>query len=268
MAEACRFCRRSHMSCDAGRPCSRCVKRDIAHLCRDEPISSSSAAPASPSNPGAPVTASPKPTSRPIDQTPIPQPPPVQPPAGLSANLLGLETLNGGAITSRPSLSPSLSAAAPIPSMAGPHPGMGQPTMSFGSRDGSGNYGQQQLPMLNTNFNLAMVSRRLRHASPTLPCAFMALPSSFRRASLGRRANTFRVSLNALPQCRNPPTFAVPFSPSPRLNPTFRLRLRAARPSKRARWHGRGIGVGHDDGAIGRIPRAGPFVRLHSSLSR
>lgn len=26
------------MSCDAGRPCSRCVKRDIAHLCRDEPL--------------------------------------------------------------------------------------------------------------------------------------------------------------------------------------------------------------------------------------
>lgn len=37
VAEACKFCRRSHMSCDAGRPCGRCVKRDIAHLCRDEP---------------------------------------------------------------------------------------------------------------------------------------------------------------------------------------------------------------------------------------
>lgn len=36
VAEACKFCRKSHMSCDAGRPCSRCVKRGIAHLCRDD----------------------------------------------------------------------------------------------------------------------------------------------------------------------------------------------------------------------------------------
>lgn len=33
---ACVYCRRSHMTCDSGRPCSRCVKRNIGHLCHDE----------------------------------------------------------------------------------------------------------------------------------------------------------------------------------------------------------------------------------------
>ncbi|GAA5967109.1 hypothetical protein JCM11641_000444 [Rhodosporidiobolus odoratus] len=35
---ACRFCRRSHMQCSGERPCARCIKREIAHLCTDEPI--------------------------------------------------------------------------------------------------------------------------------------------------------------------------------------------------------------------------------------
>lgn len=34
---ACIYCRRSHMTCDEGRPCSRCIRRNIGHLCRDEP---------------------------------------------------------------------------------------------------------------------------------------------------------------------------------------------------------------------------------------
>ena len=34
---ACVYCRRSHMTCDLERPCARCVKRDIGHLCHDEP---------------------------------------------------------------------------------------------------------------------------------------------------------------------------------------------------------------------------------------
>ncbi|KAL7419448.1 hypothetical protein Q5752_006286 [Cryptotrichosporon argae] len=33
--KACVYCRRSHMVCEGGRPCERCIKRDIAHLCRD-----------------------------------------------------------------------------------------------------------------------------------------------------------------------------------------------------------------------------------------
>ncbi|KAI9507257.1 hypothetical protein F5148DRAFT_1276283 [Russula earlei] len=34
--QACLYCRRSHMTCDEGRPCQRCVKREIGHLCHDE----------------------------------------------------------------------------------------------------------------------------------------------------------------------------------------------------------------------------------------
>lgn len=34
---ACIYCRRSHMTCDEGRPCSRCIRRNIGHLCHDEP---------------------------------------------------------------------------------------------------------------------------------------------------------------------------------------------------------------------------------------
>ncbi|QPG76760.1 hypothetical protein FOA43_004154 [Brettanomyces nanus] len=36
---ACVYCRRSHMICDTGRPCQRCIKRNIGHLCHDEPAS-------------------------------------------------------------------------------------------------------------------------------------------------------------------------------------------------------------------------------------
>ncbi|KNE62327.1 hypothetical protein AMAG_07558 [Allomyces macrogynus ATCC 38327] len=41
---ACAFCRRSRMSCDEARPCQRCIKRQIAHLCYDEPRSATVAA--------------------------------------------------------------------------------------------------------------------------------------------------------------------------------------------------------------------------------
>lgn len=34
---ACVYCRRSHMICDDSRPCQRCIKRGISHLCHDEP---------------------------------------------------------------------------------------------------------------------------------------------------------------------------------------------------------------------------------------
>ncbi|SNX86426.1 related to RDS2 - Regulator of drug sensitivity [Melanopsichium pennsylvanicum] len=33
--KACIFCKRSHMPCEEARPCKRCVKRGISHLCRD-----------------------------------------------------------------------------------------------------------------------------------------------------------------------------------------------------------------------------------------
>lgn len=37
---ACVYCRRSHMICDDSRPCKRCIKREIGHLCHDEPVPS------------------------------------------------------------------------------------------------------------------------------------------------------------------------------------------------------------------------------------
>ncbi|KAK6360251.1 hypothetical protein TWF730_006399 [Orbilia blumenaviensis] len=59
---ACVYCRRSHMTCDDERPCTRCVKRNIGHLCRDEvrdvkrlkPESNHSTEEASPSSPTSP----------------------------------------------------------------------------------------------------------------------------------------------------------------------------------------------------------------------
>ncbi|KAJ7455955.1 hypothetical protein B0H11DRAFT_1704011 [Mycena galericulata] len=36
VGHACLYCRRSHMTCDEGRPCQRCIKREIGHLCHDE----------------------------------------------------------------------------------------------------------------------------------------------------------------------------------------------------------------------------------------
>ncbi|PWN92360.1 hypothetical protein FA10DRAFT_227813 [Acaromyces ingoldii] len=47
---ACIYCRRSHMTCDEGRPCKRCIKRDIGHLCHDESTSRGSAGHASSSS--------------------------------------------------------------------------------------------------------------------------------------------------------------------------------------------------------------------------
>ncbi|KTB15393.1 Regulator of drug sensitivity 2 [Nakaseomyces glabratus] len=38
--KSCIFCRRSHVNCDHQRPCSRCIKREIGHLCvADENVS-------------------------------------------------------------------------------------------------------------------------------------------------------------------------------------------------------------------------------------
>ncbi|KAI8072286.1 hypothetical protein BC940DRAFT_292216 [Gongronella butleri] len=34
---ACVYCRRSHMTCDEGRPCQRCIRRNIGNMCYDEP---------------------------------------------------------------------------------------------------------------------------------------------------------------------------------------------------------------------------------------
>ncbi|SSD59343.1 related to Regulator of drug sensitivity 2 [Saccharomycodes ludwigii] len=38
---ACLYCRRSHVLCNDERPCARCIKRGIQHLCHDENITAS-----------------------------------------------------------------------------------------------------------------------------------------------------------------------------------------------------------------------------------
>ncbi|KAI1330715.1 hypothetical protein F5Y16DRAFT_362460 [Xylariaceae sp. FL0255] len=47
---ACVYCRRSHMTCDLERPCTRCIKRNIGHLCHDEPRDSDTKKPKSSTN--------------------------------------------------------------------------------------------------------------------------------------------------------------------------------------------------------------------------
>jgi hypothetical protein len=81
---ACLYCRRSHMTCDEGRPCQRwsaqavfsalwrllltrgsyslnSIKREIAHLCHDEQKPSVAAKEKAPSNPASTTTSTPTP---------------------------------------------------------------------------------------------------------------------------------------------------------------------------------------------------------------
>lgn len=44
-AKSCIFCRRSHVVCDEQRPCSRCIKREIAHLCSSNELSNNNSSP-------------------------------------------------------------------------------------------------------------------------------------------------------------------------------------------------------------------------------
>ncbi|KND03517.1 uncharacterized protein SPPG_00998 [Spizellomyces punctatus DAOM BR117] len=37
VCQACILCRKAHMSCDEARPCGRCVRKGMAHLCMDAP---------------------------------------------------------------------------------------------------------------------------------------------------------------------------------------------------------------------------------------
>ncbi|KAF8607101.1 hypothetical protein BDV93DRAFT_520012 [Ceratobasidium sp. AG-I] len=83
---ACLYCRRSHMTCDEGRPCQRCIKRDIGHLCHDErkqpPVAGKSPN-GNGSVPGPSVNSTPQPTidtSTPSIADSSANPTPVQPP--------------------------------------------------------------------------------------------------------------------------------------------------------------------------------------------
>ncbi|KAF8816112.1 hypothetical protein BYT27DRAFT_7185351 [Phlegmacium glaucopus] len=120
---ACLYCRRSHMTCDEGRPCQRCIKRDIGHLCHDEhrpkvqdkplqappavdptPTPSSSYAPA--------VTTYQAPTPQPTSSWPMSIPPYLYQPDmfGNEFSILTdfLETLDDGSFFGPPTVGPSL----------------------------------------------------------------------------------------------------------------------------------------------------------------
>ncbi|KAG0305618.1 hypothetical protein BGZ98_003831 [Dissophora globulifera] len=64
VTHACVYCRRSHMTCDDGRPCQRCIKRNIGHLCHDEPKPSATGATSN-----QPSSTSPTLTGTPIPNT-------------------------------------------------------------------------------------------------------------------------------------------------------------------------------------------------------
>lgn len=142
------------MSCDAGRPCSRCVKRDIAHLCREEPALST----------GTPISSS-KPS--------LPPPLPVQLPPSASSSTtttptstVKASTLNVSStigshpppvaepvVRQQPSASTSLGLGSPgLGGLGNSVPQLGLSGMNFSSSSFS-----PQAPMLTTNFNLAML---------------------------------------------------------------------------------------------------------------
>ncbi|GAA5868688.1 hypothetical protein JCM8547_003783 [Rhodosporidiobolus lusitaniae] len=87
---ACRFCRRSHMQCSGERPCARCIKRDIAHLCTDEPI-------AGLDPPETPAASSTPPPAQPQAAVNIQQPsiPAAEGAASSMLNTLGLDMNSG-----------------------------------------------------------------------------------------------------------------------------------------------------------------------------
>ncbi|ORX98975.1 hypothetical protein K493DRAFT_329211 [Basidiobolus meristosporus CBS 931.73] len=59
VTQACVYCRRSHMTCDDGRPCQRCIKRNIGHLCHNENKNNVTKPQTSPSNAQQTSTAAP-----------------------------------------------------------------------------------------------------------------------------------------------------------------------------------------------------------------
>ncbi|GAA5829385.1 hypothetical protein JCM11251_005029 [Rhodosporidiobolus azoricus] len=86
---ACRFCRRSHMQCSGERPCARCIKRDIAHLCTDEPIAGLDP-PAPPAGAAGAASATPPPAAASVNV----QAPPLGQDGGM-LNTLGLDMTSG-----------------------------------------------------------------------------------------------------------------------------------------------------------------------------
>ncbi|GAA6019453.1 hypothetical protein JCM10207_001393 [Rhodosporidiobolus poonsookiae] len=139
---ACRFCRRSHMQCSGERPCARCIKREIAHLCTDEPIAGLD--PASTSG----ASASPAPAPAPQPAVAVQAPPPSADGAANSMlTTLGLD-LNG-----------ALGGASGLGDANNPFGAMGGSL--FGSTSAAGQsgglFGAQSQSTFTPDFNLAML---------------------------------------------------------------------------------------------------------------
>ncbi|KAG8414086.1 Transcription factor, variant 2 [Metarhizium acridum] len=67
LSTACVYCRRSHMTCDLERPCTRCIKRNIGHLCHDEPRDADAKKTKNGKTPSAPVEESDNQSQAPSD---------------------------------------------------------------------------------------------------------------------------------------------------------------------------------------------------------
>ncbi|KIM36253.1 hypothetical protein M413DRAFT_449306 [Hebeloma cylindrosporum] len=135
---ACLYCRRSHMTCDEGRPCQRCIKREIGHLCHDErrPKAAEKQAMAPAAGDGAidmtrtfaPVTVYQGATPQPTSSWPMSVPSYMYQPEsfGNEFSVLTdfLETLDDGSFFSPPSaVSPTLVPSASYTTTATPNPG-------------------------------------------------------------------------------------------------------------------------------------------------
>jgi len=166
---ACLYCRRSHMTCDEGRPCQRCIKRDIGHLCHDEQKPKVQEKPLEP----AAAAAGPAPSSYTPAALYAPQPQPTSswpmsiPPFLYQPEMFGnefsiltdfLETLDDGSFFSSPTtVGPSLVSNPPFANSLTPTQNGATPLVSDPSDTYSSNSGSHSIAV--------------QHAAPILPAA-------------------------------------------------------------------------------------------------
>ncbi|GAA6052425.1 hypothetical protein JCM3770_000235 [Rhodotorula araucariae] len=159
---ACRFCRRSHMQCSGERPCARCIKREIAHLCTDEPIAGLDPAQAL-AQAQAQAQGPAAPPAQPVQQ-PAPPPPPAPQPAvetsqSVGVNPGGADMLNTLGLDMGDTLDNATSAAGQMGGAS--FAGMLQGSL-FGQTSAADNVYStaahaSQPSMYTTDFNLAML---------------------------------------------------------------------------------------------------------------
>ena len=158
------------MQCSGERPCARCIKREIAHLCTDEPIAGLEPAQAQAQAQGQ---ASVQPSSQAAQQQQQQQPTPVPPPPpALSVTQSGNVDANGGAgaadmlNTLGLDMGDSLGGGTSAGPQLGGHNAFaslmqdnlfGQGSAGAENMYGASTQGGQQSNMFTPDFNLAMV---------------------------------------------------------------------------------------------------------------